>query len=40
MIVGMAREAVHANTLIEKLRSELAALPRLKCSRLFGRCLI
>ncbi|TXM60462.1 IS66 family transposase, partial [Methylobacterium sp. WL12] len=28
MIVGMAREAVHANTLIEKLRSELARLKR------------
>ena len=26
MIVGMARDAVHANTLIEKLRSELARL--------------
>ena len=28
MIVGMARDAVHANTLIEKLRSELARLKR------------
>lgn len=28
MIVGMAQEAVHANTLIEKLRSELARLKR------------
>ena len=28
MIVGMAREAVHANTLIEKLRGELARLKR------------
>lgn len=28
MIVGMARDAVHANTLIEKLRGELARLKR------------
>ncbi len=28
MIVGMARDAVHANTLIEKLRSQLARLKR------------
>lgn len=28
MIVGMAREAVHANTLIEKLRGERARLKR------------
>ena len=30
MIVGMARDAVHANTLIEKLRSELARLKRVQ----------
>ncbi|MDN3573602.1 IS66 family transposase [Methylobacterium longum] len=30
MIVGMARDAVHANTLIEKLRGELARLKRVQ----------
>ena len=30
MIVGLTREAVHANTLIEKLRSELARLKRVQ----------
>lgn len=30
MIVGMARDAVHANALIEKLRGELARLKRVQ----------